>query len=500
MNMNSMFKRTFISILLIGLLFYWSADNLHSNISPNQKIFEAETTSFDSLFIIADSSASAGAYLKMVDKGSVVWNIEVDSSAWYDLVFCYRSPQGEKEQSLVRNGYESKIGFGYSPDWNFLRTKTRLQQGLNTIEIKASWGNVDIDYLTLRLIHPKPTLKPKQNFFYKKFPTNISIKTNQFGHPIAKIVFGEKEIPFSATEFPFQEDAAVITISKDILSQLPVGSHTLKLLYADNYSLDFDLHVVPNPKPAQLTIVAPDVNHGSAVLFILPGGKTMLVDCGQDWIRDQVIIPLLDRHKIYKIDHFFLTHYHRDHDSGDQGIKIRERYQVEKFYDYKSFTTGETFEFDKVKFKILNSFQDGDEENTRSLSFKMEYNGFVYVHGGDIYAENQQKIIRDFPADVEADVYYANHHFHGSVDVDYLHVMNPAIVLVQAQEAIYARSAYMVNFKEQVEKYLIEHKKRYIEDLPNLEVGTVVIRVNGKNDWTYETYGGTKNVIVPLTK
>jgi len=494
-----MFKRTFILIVVVFLLI-WSTTNLHSNISANQKIYEAETASFDSLFIIADSSASAGAYLKMGDKGSVVWNFEVDSAAWYDLVFRYRSPQGEKEQSLVRNGYESKIGFGYSPDWNFLRAKTRLQQGLNTIELKASWGNIDIDYLMLRLIHPEPTLKPKQNFFYKNFPEDISIKTNQFGHPIEKIVCGNKEIPFSTTEFSFQEDAKVITISKDILSQLPVGSHSLKLIYADNESLNFDLQVALNPKPAQLTIVAPDVNHGSAVLFILPGGKTMLVDCGQDWIRDQVIIPLLDRHKIQKIDYFFLTHYHRDHDSGDQGIKIRERYQVEKFYDYKSFTTGETFEFDKVQFKILNSFQDGDEENTRSLSFKMEYNGFIYVHSGDIYAENQQKILRNFPDDIEADVYYANHHFHGSVDVDYLRAVDPKIVLVQAQEAIYARSAYMVNFKEDVEKYLIENNKRYIEDLPNLEVGTVVIRVNGKNDWTYETYGDTKNLIVPLIK
>ncbi|MBN2090142.1 hypothetical protein JW964_11025, partial [candidate division KSB1 bacterium] len=70
----------------------------------------------------------------------------------------------------------------------------------------------------------------------------------------------------------------------------------------------------------------------------------------------------------------------------------------------------------------------------------------------------------------------------------------------QAQEAIYARSAYMVNFKEEVENYLIQNETRYIEDLPNLEVGTVVIRVNGKNDWNYETYWDTKNVIIPFLK
>jgi len=476
------------------------ANDLPPQISKALKIYGAEKAELNNLIVLTDSSASACVYLKMGDEGSVSWNIEVDSSAWYDLAFRYRSPHGEKEQSLVRNGYEKKIGFGYSKDWNFLTTKTHLQKGSNNIELKASWGNIDIDYLTLHLVNPDPTIKPKQNIFYKQFPSDISIKTNQFGHPIEKILCGEKDIPFSTTGFPFQEDAAVITISKNVLSQLPVGHHILKFLYADHYSLDFDLYVELAPRLAQLTIVAPDVNHGSSVLFILPGGKIMLVDCGKDWIRDQIIIPLLDRHYIQKIDYFFLTHYHDDHDSGDDGMKIRERYNVGKFYDYKSFTTGEIFEIDRVKFKILNSFQDGKDENTRSLSFKMEYNGFVYVHGGDIYAENQQQILKNFPADVEADVYYANHHFHGSVDVDYSRAVNPAIVLVQAQEAIYARSAYMVNFKQEVEKYLIENQKRYIEDLPNLEVGTVVIRVNGKNDWTHETYKDTKNVIVPLLK
>ena len=148
--------------------------------------------------------------------------------------------------------------------------------------------------------------------------------------------------------------------------------------------------------------------------------------------------------------------------------------------------------------KILNSYENGTDENTRSLSFKMEYNGFVYVHGGDIYAINQRKIGHQFPHDIKADIYYANHHFHGSVDVDYLRQVDPALFLLQAQEAVYARSAYMVDFKRDVEAYLRTKSNRYIEALFALEVGTVVLRVNGKDDWSYETYRDTKNANIPL--
>jgi membrane-bound ClpP family serine protease len=70
-------------------------------------------------------------------------------------------------------------------------------------------------------------------------------------------------------------------------------------------------------------------------------------------------------------------------------------------------------------------------------------------------------------------------------------------IFIQAQEAVYARSAYRLQFKEQVEKYLYQNSKRYIEDLPTLETGTVIFRINGKDDWTYETYDASHPVKFP---
>jgi beta-lactamase superfamily II metal-dependent hydrolase len=169
-------------------------------------------------------------------------------------------------------------------------------------------------------------------------------------------------------------------------------------------------------------------------------------------------------------------------------MTIRKKYHVDHFYDYQNLKTGQILNVEKTRLKILNSYKNGEEENLRSLSFKLEYKGFIYVHGGDTYGINQSRILKEFPEDIAAHVFSANHHFHGSVDIEYLRAMNPFIVFIQAQEAVYARRAYMEDFKEKTVGYLLENKKNFLEDLLTLETGTVVIRVNGQDDWTYETY------------
>jgi competence protein ComEC len=170
---------------------------------------------------------------------------------------------------------------------------------------------------------------------------------------------------------------------------------------------------------------------------------------------------------------------------------------VEKFIDYNTYPTGYEWTQDSVHFKILNSYADGEEENTRSLSIRISYNGFVYVHGGDTYAVNQQKILDRFPADVPAQVFHANHHFHGSVDPDYIIATHPDLVILQAQEAIYARSAYMVKYKQESEKVLNAGRSFPIETLPALEVGTIVLRIKNAGQWGYETYRKQDDLVIP---
>lgn len=462
------------------------------------KRFEAEKGLYTGLILKTDSSASGGSYLKMENSGEVSWNVELEKSGWYNLIIRYRAPEGEKEEYIARNGFTIPVGFEMSESWNISKTKTFLKKGLNKIELKKSWANIDLDYLEVAPVFVKPVLSQLNNIFYKEHPCDITVKIDRYGYKLKSASCMGRKLPFETDEFSGFEDAVNIKLPEKFLENLPEGVHRIRFNFDHGIKLNYNLNVKTKRAPAGLTIIAPDVEHGNSVIFILPRGKVMLVDCAKAWVRDSILIPLLKRHGIKTIDYMILTHYHGDHDSDDKGMKIRSMFNVKNFYDYKSFAAGDTFNIEGVKIKVLNSFNDGSEENSRSLSFKMEYNGFVYVHGADIYADNQMNILKKFPRDIKAHVYFANHHFHGSASMDYLRAVDPEVVLLQAEKAIYARSTYMVNFLERVVPYLKKNNKRFIESLPALEVGTAVIRVNSKDDWTYETYRETGKVVIPF--
>lgn len=477
-------------IILTGFLYSQIYSYNSVSTSKSDSIFvEAEKGLYDKFELRNDSNASGGKYLTMDKSGSVKWSIYAKSPGYYSLKIGYRTTEGDKEEFLIKNSKKIPIGLAYSSDWTEFETNIRLKKGRNSLILAPSWGDIDIDYIKVTRVHLSPEIKPKNNFFYKDHPSDISIKINLYEEKVKTITSNGKSFSFYKSEYPYQEDAEIITFSKKELSMLPAGNYAFSINMVSGASTQFNLRISDSMDTSGLIIVEPYIEHGASTLFILPDHKILLVDCGKDWIRDSIIIPMLVRNNIKKIDYFFITHYHNDHESGDSGKKIKSLFNVENFYDYKSFNTGDTFNLSGVNFKILNCYQNGEQENTRSLSFKMEYNGFIYVNGGDTYALNQERMMKDFPNDLGADVFHANHHFHGSIDTGYLRALDPVLVIIQAQQAIYARSAYMDKFRKDVASYLIKNKRRFIEELPTLEVGTVVIRVNSKNNWTYECLG-----------
>ena len=203
----------------------------------------------------------------------------------------------------------------------------------------------------------------------------------------------------------------------------------LTLKFDGGINVPLAIDVLDQPAPAPWTIVTLNIDHGTAVVMKLPSGKIAMIDTAYAVWTEKVVVPFLEKSGIKKIDYLFITHYHDDHAGG---LKLIEsKFEIGQKFDYNNVRLNDTLDLDGVQTTILNSKEAGEDENLRSLALRMEYKGFVYLHGGDNYGQNQEKQLKIFPHEkLRANLFHANHHFHGSVDVDFCRVVDPELVVV----------------------------------------------------------------------
>lgn len=457
--------------------------------------FEAESGDYRNMLLLPDPEASGGKYLAIEEHSEVTWQIPMAQSGYYQVVIRYRTTGGDKMQYLVKNGKEIGVGFDMSGDWHLCSQPFYLESGINTLGIRDGWGGMDLDRISIERADPELTITPGKNRYYLSQPRDMVFKIDNFNQEVKSCSMNGRQVNFEQKPYPHQEYASWLTIPANAFSGLSPGAYELGV-EMDQEKLLADIDLLKEPAEADLIIVAPDVEHGSSMLLKLPGGSNMLIDCGKPWVRDSIIVPMLRSHGIDTIQTFILTHYHPDHDGGDSGKIIKETFHVREFIDYHTYPTGYEWVQEGVRFRVLNSYADGKDENTRSLSLAISYNDFRMVHGGDTYGVNQRMILERFPEEVPADVFYANHHFHGSVYPEYILQTGPDVVILQAQEAIYARAAYMVKYKKESEEVLERSRSQPVETLPAPEVGTIVLRINNGEDWSYETCREQDSVVI----
>lgn len=499
-------KKTLFLFCLTILSFSCASEKYFTG---QKKIYEAEDGNLlDGISLLEDAAASGGKFLRMGKTGAVAFHVNVISDGRYTIVIGYRSPNKDNAQRIIINGkeYAPEIGFPASSKWAEIEKNAGLNTGANTIEIRKSWGNMDIDYIRVHgPISERPEITPVTNTFYKNNTTSdVFIELDKNGNKLVSITQNAKPVPFEEKNVSYTQDAVMVKIPKEYLSSLETGKAEICFNFSDTEPVKFKLDVRDTEIKAEWTIVSLDVSHGVSVLMLLPTGKMLLIDTGTEQMCKERIIPFMDRHKIVP-DYLWITHYHEDHNGG-AGL-ITEKYKNITKKDYKDFNTGDQFLFEDVNVTILNSYQDGvnfADENPKSLSMRMEYKGFVYTHGGDIYGQNQHQILQRYAQKNNLDflkthVYHANHHFHGSVDEEYLKAIDPYLFIVSGEEHIYGRGAYTQQVQRNVLPYLKNEHKRLIEDLLSFETGHIVIRVADGNNWDYETYKYL-NAVIPFLK
>ena len=489
---------------LLAILTIASSPAAISDVFPVR--YEAEKQILtDGATLITNSLASEARAVRFGNSGAIQWTIMAPSAGRYELWLRYRASDADKVVGLAVNGRNLGLGLpSTGGEWAEISVIRTLAAGTNTIVLSKDWPDLEVDYLRFGFLghgQPYPLVElpvasPRNNIRYLHNPAETRIHVELGGHRLLGIQEAGRNFKFTQNRCDYLDDAILVHLPASEFNGMKTGIHQLTLQFDRGVQLPYELDLREQPEKCPWTIVALDVNHGSATFMSLPGGKTLLIDTAKVEEADRVVIPFLQTNHIDKLDYLIITHYHDDHIGGLP--EIQKRVKIGQQWDYKSFKAGDDFEVDGVKVKVLNAFENGTDENTSSLALRFEYHGFVYIHGADNYAVNQIRQLAQFPPEIlRAHVYNGNHHLHGSVDAGFYRTVDPVLVLVSAEKAVYARGAYTTVFKRDVESYLKTANARFRETLVTYDVGHIVLRITDGDHWSCETTPALDGIVFP---
>ncbi|MDI6401335.1 MBL fold metallo-hydrolase [Balneolaceae bacterium ANBcel3] len=399
---------------------------------------------------------------------------------------------------------------------------------------------------TAGYLSDRPLIFPNSQIYYEGRPRDLYFYIHENQYPFRGIRNNGERVVFmthSIEELPVAEklpDTKRITLPGMQARLLGPGTHTLEFLFEGHDSIEIEVEIIRTRRGVKrdFNIASVFVDHGNAVLFELPNGESLLIDTGTREAAEKYLIPFLAYHlpendgPRKRIDHVFISHWHYDHfeglgalmehfDIGSVKYNLAAPPNYYGNYDgwddpddpygfgvdgegnptgfepqhYDGFFVGNEFDIGGVEFTVLNAadyqgleayqFADQVHRNERSLVLRMEYNGFVYTYGGDVYQRGQQAMLDHFgPEKIRSHVYQANHHFHGGVMKEHLLALDPVLFMVSANDAVYDRDAYARVVLNEVIPQLKAEGRRYKDNLLTYEVGHTIVRVDGSEDWS----------------
>ena len=473
------------------------------------------------VFFTAESAAHFIVYAGIPGYYSFVFDCDLEyGDAWHDIIvtdaegssICYRLgfPKVQRETQA----------FLY------------LSAGKNTIDMTGNYGS-GIFYRLRCSDTPAPlpyAMSPTNDIYCLDRPRHLKIHLLHYDRTPAEICWDGGTLPFtvrpSQAEGLLQGDSLIrseLILSPQELSVLPTGTHALCIKLDDGRVLPYTLTVKEKEDKAPFEILNFNVHHGSATLLSLPNGKHLMIDSGKEECARDIVLPYLVRNGIH-VDYYLLTHFHDDHDGMLEEILAQndlrkpdvavveqsltadatERYPYLAQFGYLDSRMVRPFDrLDRiwdlggVEITVLNSRLDESgrptidmtDENNSSTSLAVIYGGFRYHHAADNYANVEERMMGLWEARGEknflkCDYFNANHHFHGSVSDAFIRYINPKVVFISAQAAVYARAAYTTVYKEGVQMCSYPDK-RLQDTLLSCEVGSVRVKVF-KDSWIYE--------------
>ena len=209
------------------------------------------------------------------------------------------------------------------------------------------------------------------------------------------------------------------------------------------------------PVENRLKVIFFDVGQGQSVFIRLPSRRIILIDGGNPYIGESVLLPFLREQGIWKVDAVVSTHSHADHLGGLISViddfKIR-RVLMGEAEDSSPLSTSfwQLVRKNKIPYDMLNSGDEiriGEREKIQvfnpplnsslnkddnSLVLKLIYGKFEMLLPSDITSKIQNGLIMEFAGILNADVLQVPHHGSAeALNVDFLKVVKPEVAVMQ---------------------------------------------------------------------
>lgn len=226
------------------------------------------------------------------------------------------------------------------------------------------------------------------------------------------------------------------------------------------------LSFAPQNSSKYLKIQFIDVGEGDSAFIQTPDGLNILIDGGRGKKEyssydygERVVLPLLKRNGINKLDFVILSHYHDDHYGGL--ITVLDHIpRVEKLIlpGYSS-QDKEAFDslFKKLQKKIKITYICGNRklklgsnteieffspscdkdliskfnENSKSITLKLSYKQISILFAGDIEEDAEKWLVKQYGEELDSDILKVAHHgSKTSSTFEFLDVVTPEIAII----------------------------------------------------------------------
>jgi len=221
-----------------------------------------------------------------------------------------------------------------------------------------------------------------------------------------------------------------------------------------------------DPPPAvegELELHHIDVGQADSTLVVTPANETILIDTG-DWRPDGAeVIEYLENRDIDRIDHLIASHAHADHIGGhatliehfeENGDGIGDIYDSGVPHDSQTYENyldavdehdhelliveeGDELplETENMTATVLNPpvGDSGDDLHYNSVSLTIEFGEVQYLTTGDAEDDAETRMIGEWSAALDADIYQAGHHGSSTSSTEeFLEIVGPDVAIISS--------------------------------------------------------------------